>query len=164
MKLYCKHCGTALEVTGLSKTPPVPEQDELVAAGMPSKRNSAVLLLFQCSGTPDEWELTGKHLSAYHKLYGDQINVGKEAEKARQWIADNPTRRKTAKGMSRFLGGWFSRTVDSGKGAPPVHGRELKQQAQRMAAAVKADREQGQRASVATMRGAGRVQDIGELV
>ena len=164
MKLYCKHCGTSLEVTGLSKTPPSPEQEDLVAAGMPTRRDSATLMVFSCSGTPDEWELTGKHLSAYHKLYGDQINVGKEAEKARQWIADNPTRRKTAKGMPRFLGGWFSRTVDSGKGASPVYGRELKQQAQRMAAAVRADREQAQRASAASMRGAGQIQGAGELI
>ena len=36
--------------------------------------------------------------------------------KARQWVEDNPSRRKTFGGMVRFLGNWLSRTQNRGGG------------------------------------------------
>ena len=37
------------------------------------------------------------------------IDIEAEARKARQWLRDNPDRRKTPRGMPRFLSGWMSR-------------------------------------------------------
>jgi hypothetical protein len=43
------------------------------------------------------------------------LDVLAECRKARAWVIANPGRRKTAKGMPKFLVSWLSRAVDSGR-------------------------------------------------
>lgn len=51
------------------------------------------------------------------------VNVEGELQKARAWCLANPSKRKTHRGMSKFLNGWLSRANDrpgsSVNGAPP---------------------------------------------
>lgn len=78
-----------------------------------SDQAPAVVMSFPCVGEPDRYDLTKPKLAEYVALYGSVIDVEFEARKARQWIIDNQGRRKTAKGMARFLGSWFERAVNS---------------------------------------------------
>jgi len=56
----------------------------------------------------------------YETLYGEQIDVRFELHKACQWLRDNPSRRKTVRGMPKYLNGWLSRAVDSARGKRPT--------------------------------------------
>lgn len=44
------------------------------------------------------------------------VNVMQELQKMRAWLDSNPTRRKTRRGINRFINSWLSREQDSGKG------------------------------------------------
>ncbi len=79
-----------------------------------AKPDGTPFLEFPCSGKLKVWTLTREKLEEYHALYGNQIDVRQEAKKARQWVIDNPSKRKTARGMPKFLNGWFTRAVDRG--------------------------------------------------
>jgi hypothetical protein len=54
------------------------------------------------------WHLPQAKLDEYKATY-PALDVENEIRKAAQWLNDNSDRRKTAKGMPRFLGGWLSR-------------------------------------------------------
>ena len=58
------------------------------------------------------WQLPKAKLNEYKTTYPD-IDIEAELRKASQWLIDNPTKRKTAKGMTRYLGGWLSRAKPS---------------------------------------------------
>lgn len=62
----------------------------------------------------EEWALTQEKLAEWERTY-PMMDVQAECRKARQWLSDNPARRKTARGMDRFLGSWLSRAQDGGK-------------------------------------------------
>ena len=42
------------------------------------------------------------------------VNVLAECQKARLWAKNNPSKRKTPKGMPRFLQGWMERCQNAG--------------------------------------------------
>lgn len=46
------------------------------------------------------------------------VNIRAELAKARAWCVTNPTKRKTAKGVPRFLNGWMERAQNSGRSSP----------------------------------------------
>lgn len=63
------------------------------------------------------WYLPQVKLDEYTGVFPN-LDVEAELRKAAQWLNDNPSRRKTARGMTRFLGGWLGRAkpgLDSGK-------------------------------------------------
>lgn len=43
------------------------------------------------------------------------VNIEYELQKMRAWLDSNPTRRKTRRGIERFINNWLSRTQDSAK-------------------------------------------------
>ena len=45
------------------------------------------------------------------------VDVVAEGRKARTWCVANPAKRKTAKGMAKFLFNWITRAVNSGNAA-----------------------------------------------
>ena len=57
------------------------------------------------SGT---WDLSREHLLRLQEAYPDTDVLG-EARRARQWCRDNEKRRKTPKGMPRFINAWMAR-------------------------------------------------------
>ena len=54
------------------------------------------------------WEPQGLHWAYWCTVYGDSL-VRREANLARAWLLANPRRRKTVRGMDRFLVNWFNR-------------------------------------------------------
>ena len=54
------------------------------------------------------WHLPQAKLDEYTKAFPN-LDVEAEFRKASQWLIDNPSKRKTARGMTRFLGGWLGR-------------------------------------------------------
>ena len=54
------------------------------------------------------WTLPETKRSEYAETY-PHLDIDHELAKARQWLRDNPSRRKTARGMAKFIGGWLSR-------------------------------------------------------
>lgn len=63
-----------------------------------------------------DWILTEEQLITLRETYPG-LDVVRECQKAMLWLTVNPTRRKTAKGMPRFLVSWLNR---ADKGGDPV--------------------------------------------
>jgi hypothetical protein len=82
-----------------------------------------IFLTFSCTGTPREYHLLKSKLAEYREVY-DTLDVEREVKKAHQWLVDNPTHRKTARGMPRFLCNWMSRSAD--RGGSRSEGRTVK--------------------------------------
>jgi hypothetical protein len=78
------------------------------------------VLTFPVDGPgPKEWSLTEAKLAEYRGAY-PALDVLAECRDALQWVLDNPERKKTAKGMARYLGGWLRRSQDKGRGSRGV--------------------------------------------
>ena len=71
------------------------------------------LLEFPCVGKEKSWKLTRAKLQQLQEAFPD-LDALAECRKAKGWVEANPQRRKTARGMMRFLFGWLSRTQDRG--------------------------------------------------
>lgn len=63
--------------------------------------------------------LTQGKLAEYARTFaeGDEQAVARELRVARQWLVDNPARRKSSGGMPAFLTRWLARANDRGRGA-----------------------------------------------
>mgnify|MGYP007057172677 CR=1 FL=1 len=55
-----------------------------------------------------DWPLTQAKYDEYQTTYPD-VDLDTELKKMIQWLRDNPTKRKTAAGMPRFINSWLSR-------------------------------------------------------
>ena len=62
-----------------------------------------------------EWTLPADRLDEYRSTFPG-LDVDAELRKARLWLLDNPDRRKTARGMPRFLSGWLTRAKPADAG------------------------------------------------
>lgn len=71
------------------------------------------LLIFPCDGKPGSWSLTEALHDEWRELYPSLDIIG-ESRKALAWIQADSSRKKTAKGMQRFLVGWLNRSQDRG--------------------------------------------------
>ncbi len=58
------------------------------------------------------WQLDPKKVAIWEQLY-PSLDVQQELNKAWAWLDANPSRRKTAIGMSRFLVSWLMRAQPS---------------------------------------------------
>lgn len=91
--------------------------------------NDPPILIFPTVGPVKFWELRASKLAEWQSTY-PTINCEQTAMIALQWCRDNPGKRKTAKGMTRFLGSFFTRETDktprsNGNGYhPPQDNRE----------------------------------------
>ena len=77
-------------------------------------------LIFPIVGSDThEWALEHSKVVEYANTYPG-IDAATECRKARQWCADNPSKRKTAGGMMRFLNSWMSKAQnDAGRNGKP---------------------------------------------
>ncbi len=71
------------------------------------------LLEFQCDGKQPTWHLTAEQVAEWSSLF-PSLDVLAECRSALAWVSANPSRRKTANGMKRFLVGWFGRAQNRG--------------------------------------------------
>jgi hypothetical protein len=90
---------------------------EPMAAGE-SQESSKVVMSFPVVGKKPnsgltEWPLTEAKVAEYQESFPG-VDVMVECRKARQWCIDNPTKRKTVRGMPKFLSGWLARQQDRG--------------------------------------------------
>jgi len=76
---------------------------------------SEPVMVFECVGPESRFRLTPDKLAEWVECYPN-MDVPADLRAARQWVEDNPGKRKTARGMTRFLGGWLQRTNDKPKG------------------------------------------------
>ena len=86
----------------------------------PAKYPDGQLILLPCTGGM-EWQLSNEDMREMRDLYPG-VDLLAEIRKARGWLIGNPTKRKTAKGMLRFLHNWLSRAQDRG-GSTHAHHR-----------------------------------------
>ena len=63
------------------------------------------------SGT---WELTDDQIATWQETF-EPVDVDREGRIARAWCEANPGKRKTARGMPRFLFAWLSRAARDAK-------------------------------------------------
>lgn len=78
---------------------------------------SPVFLMFPVIGVgAGEWPLDEAQVETWGGLFPG-LDVPGECRKALAWILATPGRRKTSKGMAKFLVGWFTRTVDTRRGS-----------------------------------------------
>jgi hypothetical protein len=55
-----------------------------------------------------EWEPTMQDIRMWMKTYPN-INLEQELNKMESWLYSNPGKRKTERGISRFINSWLSR-------------------------------------------------------
>ena len=67
----------------------------------------------------ESWGLAEEKFTEYADTFTG-IDVPAELKKARQWLRDNPKRRKTADGMLRFLSSWLGRAQNKSRGTAPT--------------------------------------------
>lgn len=70
---------------------------------------------FPCDGNPDAWRLMQSQVDEWQRLF-PKLDVAAECRGALAWVLASPERRKTARGMPRFLVGWFGRATNRGVG------------------------------------------------
>lgn len=71
-----------------------------------------VVLTFPTIGVGGtEWRLRLAQVAEWQALFPG-LDVAQECRHALAWIRASPERRKTTRGMPKFLTGWFTRSVD----------------------------------------------------
>lgn len=83
------------------------------------KQEKAFLLIFPTAGPLKEWGLTQEKVVEWAISYPG-VDILAECRKARQWVIDNPVRKKTANGMTRFLSSWLARAQNQSRGLVPM--------------------------------------------
>ena len=71
--------------------------------------------------TGDTYEPEEGDIIAWQRVY-PAINVHQELNAMESWLDANPTRRKTSRGIKRFINSWLSRAQDRG-GSPQVRAK-----------------------------------------
>lgn len=86
--------------------------------GSPAPRAAtepAVMMFSVVGGSDPEWALTEGQIGIWSHLFPD-LDVLAECRKALAWVAADKSRRKTARGMEKFLVRWLTRATDNGGG------------------------------------------------
>lgn len=67
--------------------------------------------------TGDIWEPEDADIIQWQKTY-PAVDVFAELAKMESWLDANPAKRKTSKGIKRFVNAWLSRAQDRGGSSP----------------------------------------------
>lgn len=106
---------------------PATPASEPVAVALPPE---LPILEIPCVGKGSKsWPLTASKVAEWGDAYPG-IDVVAECRKARQWCIDNPGRRKTFDGMTRFLGTWLSKAQNERGRGPPAGGTKSRGESQ----------------------------------
>lgn len=112
-----RKCPDISRLPSQANTKPIPSQANESPNGdscpKPDKPASEPPVLeFPCVGDGAKtWPLVASKLAEYRGSFPG-VDVEAELRKARQWLLDNPGRRKTARGMAAYLGRWLGRCQD----------------------------------------------------
>ncbi|MBI1347223.1 hypothetical protein GC163_13160 [bacterium] len=114
----------------LSLLPNSISSEQSSIAPSPSAENypdsNPIILEFPTKQSGQTWPLRESKVREYESTF-PRIDVLAELRKARQWCSDNPGKRKTAKGMPKFLGAWLAKADSEGnsrKSQPSVIGQQ----------------------------------------
>jgi len=83
-----------------------PERDTTVSLG--GAAGSILVVELDAAGAQKTVPVHSDFVDSVRDLY-PALDLVRELRRAREWLINNPSRRKTAKGMRRFLIGWFDR-------------------------------------------------------
>ena len=73
--------------------------------------------------TGERWEPEDIDVIAWSKAY-PAVDVFQELRAMESWLDANPTKRKTPKGIKRFVNSWLARSQDRGGSSPAVIGKQ----------------------------------------
>lgn len=119
--------GTA-RVPNLTKPNPTqPDQTgEPELSPRPADRSSGTPVAefcFPCDGAPDRWWVTQEQIVDWEASF-PSLNIPAQCREALAWVKASPERRKTVRGMAKFLVGWFARSQNRG-GQRAGHGSRI---------------------------------------
>lgn len=85
-------------------------EPELALRSAPAPENGTPMhpTLFPVIGKPEPVQIAESKAAEYRETFAG-IDIDAELAKAAQWLRDNPSRRKTAKGLPRYLFAWLER-------------------------------------------------------
>ncbi|MFL9611084.1 hypothetical protein ACKF11_13435 [Methylobacillus sp. Pita2] len=83
-----------------------------------------VVTVFQLTGNIPELGISQGRVSEYDEPYPHGNNIAR-VKKAQRWMSDNPQKRKTATGLSRFLNQWISTAQNNGEDLLITPGHEV---------------------------------------
>lgn len=99
-----------------AEPPPVPDEPTEPAAIDPSTGRPLLIPL----NTGAEHPVAQTDVDEYRRLF-PAVDVHRELLLARRWCLDNPTKRKTPRGVRSFLTRWLERAQDRAPSRPPQH-------------------------------------------
>jgi hypothetical protein len=73
--------------------------------------------------TGEDWQPEPEDIEKWKELY-PAIDVDQELRAMEGWCDANPTKRKTARGIKRFVNSWLARAQDKG-GSPMAKGSKV---------------------------------------
>ncbi|MEM9151372.1 MAG: hypothetical protein AAGB19_13070 [Cyanobacteria bacterium P01_F01_bin.3] len=79
-----------------------------VVIGLPTNKHST---------KGEEYCVLETHVAEFRALY-PAVDVDQNLRNMRGWLVNNPTKRKTLKGMSTFVNSWLAREQDKARGSP----------------------------------------------
>jgi hypothetical protein len=103
------------------------EKEKNISSEVPSETSEPTdafeksILDFPCNGKPTTWPLTQSWIDQHQPLFPG-LDVLKACREAFAWAINNPTKRKTFRGMGAFLSRWITRANDSNFHRQPVNG------------------------------------------
>lgn len=69
------------------------------------------------------YPITQQDIDEWQELYPN-VNILQELRKMKGWLDANPTKRKTSRGIKRFINSWLSREQDRYKGDGKIYGEK----------------------------------------
>lgn len=72
-------------------------------------------MVFPCPGKPSKWILTKSQVARWQELFPG-LDVAATMRDCLAWQEGAGPKRKTARGMTKFLTNWLVRNQDSGRG------------------------------------------------
>ena len=83
----------------------------------PASKPTPAIVVFPIVGKGKKtWDLTAEKLGEFEQAF-PALDVLSEFARAKLWLATNPEKKKTSRGMPAFLGRWLGKAQDNGGGS-----------------------------------------------
>ncbi len=109
------HRGSPPESESKYKSESKEESEEYICTERKPALVPAVFALPLNDGS--EYEITEKQVQEWAELY-PAVDIMQDLRKMKGWLNSNPAKKKTRRGILRFITNWFSRTQDKGGNQP----------------------------------------------
>ena len=83
-----------------------------ISCTQPDKPSDALQVISFTLNDKTEYPVYDKDYAEWVELY-PAVDIMQELRKMKGWLDSNPTRRKTVKGIRRFINNWLSKAQDS---------------------------------------------------